>query len=306
MPRGPEWEPVCCPANDTETRRPSGMTAVIGGLVAAACFSASLLASSRASRMIGALPTLGGVMLVSTVVALPVAALTIGETRPTPDALPYLLIAGAGNVFGLLFEYIGLRSGKVGLVGALAAAEGAVAAVLSVVAGEALGPLQGLGVAVVAVGVIFAALGPDPDSLDAGSARRALVFGGLAGLAFGASLYSTGRIGSDLAVGWAILPPRIVGMALIVMPLLATRRLLITRPSLPFVVVAGLGEVGGFLAFAWAARDSIAVGSALAAQFATVAAIVAWLVLGERLGRLQWAGVAGVAVGVVLLALGAT
>ena len=282
------------------------MTAVIGGLLAAVCFTASLLASTRASRMIGALPTLGGVMLVSTLVALPVAALTIGETRPTADALPYLLIAGAGNVFGLLFEYIGLRSGKVGLVGALAAAEGAVAAILSVIAGEALGPLQGIGVAVVGIGVIFAALGPDPDSPDAGAARRALVFGALAGLSFGASLYSTGRIGSDLAVGWAILPPRFVGMALIVIPLVAARRFWISRPALPFVIVAGAGEVGGFLAFAWAARDSIAVGSALAAQFATVAAIVAWLVLGERLGRLQWAGVAGVAVGVVLLAIGAT
>ncbi len=256
--------------------------------------------------MIGALPTLGGVMLVSTLIALPVAALTIGESRPTADALPYLLIAGAGNVFGLLFEYIALRSGKVGLVGALAAAEGAVSAVLSVIAGEVLGPLQGLGVAVVGIGVTFAALGPDPDSPDAGSARRAVLFGALAGLAFGASLYATGRIGADLAIGWAILPPRIVGMALIVIPLAATRRLSISRPAVPFVIVAGAGEVGGFLAFAWAARDSIAVGSALAAQFATVAAIVAWLVFGERLGRLQWAGVAGVAVGVVLLALGAT
>ena len=154
--------------------------------------------------------------------------------------------------------------------------------------------------------MIFAALGPDPDSPDPGAARRALVFGALAGLSFGASLYSTGRIGSDLAVGWAILPPRFVGMALIVIPLVAAARFWISRPALPFVIVAGAGEVGGFLAFAWAAQDSIAVGSALAAQFATVAAIVAWLVLGERLGRLQWAGVAGVAVGVVLLTLGAS
>jgi drug/metabolite transporter (DMT)-like permease len=282
------------------------MTAIIGGLIAAACFSTTLLTSARASRMIGALPTLGGVMLVSALVALPVAALTIGGSALSAAALPYLVIAGVGNVAGLGFEYVGFRSGKIGIVGALAAAEGAIAAMLSLLAGEVLGSIQLVGVAVVALGVVFVALGPDP-SADAGSAstRRAVLFGGLAGLAFGASLYATARIGSDLAIGWAILPPRIVGVLFIVLPLLATQRLRITRAAWPLVVVSGAGEVGGFLAVAWGARESIAVTSALAAQFATVAALFAWLVLAERLGRLQWAGVTGVALGVVLLAIGA-
>ena len=283
------------------------MTAIIGGLLAAACFSTTLLTSARASRMIGALPTLGGVMLVSAIVSLPVAALTIGSSSPTADVVPYLVVAGVGNVAGLGFEYVGFRSGKIGIVGALAAAEGAIAAVLSLLAGELLGSIQLAGVAVVAVGVILVALGPDPTAgVGSCSTRRAALFGGLAGLAFGASLYSTGRIGSELAIGWAILPPRIVGLLFIALPLLATRRLRITRAAWPLVAVSGAGEVAGFLAVAWGARESIAVTSALAAQFATVAALVAWLALGERLGRWQWAGVTGVALGVVLLAVGAT
>jgi drug/metabolite transporter (DMT)-like permease len=281
------------------------VTAVIGGLLAAACWSVTLLSSARASRMIGAVPTLGGVILVSSVVAVPIVALTVGGSRPGVDALPYLAVAGLGNVLGLLFEYTGLRTGKIGVVGALAAAEGAVAAVISIVAGEALAPLEAVGVAVVAIGVIFAALGQDPDDGGSRGSRKAVLLGALAGLAFGVSLFATGRIGADIAPGWAVLPPRVVGMALIVLPLVATRRLRISRRALPFVLVAGAGEIGGFLAFAWAARDSIAIGSALAAQFASVGALVAWLVLGERLGRLQWAGIASVAVGVVLLAMGA-
>jgi drug/metabolite transporter (DMT)-like permease len=290
----------------------STMIAVVGGLVAAAFFTAALLGSARSSRMIGAPSTLGGVMLVSSALAIPVALLTIDETFPPASAIPFLAIAGLGNVFGLLFEYIGLRSGKVGLVGSLAAAEGAVAAVLSVLAGEFLEPVQAAGVGLVAIGVMFAALARDPapgpgavPAAGAGSSRRALFFGALAGLSFGASLYATGRLGSDLALGWAILPPRIVGLTLIVLPLAATSRLRISRAALPFIAMSGTGEVGGFLAFAWGARDSIAVSSALAAQFASVAAIIAWVVLGERLTRLQWSGVAAVAVGVVLIALGA-
>jgi uncharacterized membrane protein len=255
--------------------------------------------------MIGALPTLGGVMLIGLVVALPITAMTIGDARPSADDLPVLLIAGLGNVIGLGSEYIAVRTGKVGVVGALAAAEGAIAAILSVLAGENLAAVEAVGVAVVGLGVVLAALGPDPDATDRRTTIRAIAFGSLAGLAFGASLYATGRIGADLAVGWAILPARVVGVALITIPLAATGRFRVARPALPFVAIAGVGEVGGFLAVAWGARDSIAITSALAAQFATVAALAAWLVFGERLGRIQWVGIGAVAVGVVLLALGA-
>jgi drug/metabolite transporter (DMT)-like permease len=282
------------------------MTAVMGGLLAAACFTATLLSSARASRLIGALPTLAGVMLVSTIVVVPLALLMVGSTRPSADSLPYLALAGLGNVFGLLFVYTGLRAGKVGIVGALASSEGAIAAVMSMAAGEALLAVEAIGVAVVGIGVVLAALGPDPaEASGPRSTGRAILFGTLAGLAFGVSLYSTGRIGADVAIGWAILPPRIVGLTLITLPLLAARRFRVTRPALPFVIVSGVGEVGGSLAVAWGAQASIAVTSALAAQFATAAALIAWLFLGERLGRVQWTGIAAVAVGVVLLAMGA-
>ena len=255
--------------------------------------------------MIGAAPTLGGVMLIGLILALPIAALTIGDTRPSATDLPYLLIGGLGNVIGLGSQYVAVRTGKVGVVGALAASEGAIAAILAVLAGESLAPGAAVGVAIVGLGVMLAAFGRDPDVADPRTPIRAIVFGGIAGLAFGASLYATGRVGADLAVGWAILPPRVVGVMLITIPLVIGGRFRITRPALPFVAIAGAGEVGGFLAVAWGARESIAITSALAAQFATFAALVAWLVLGERLGRVQWLGIAAVAVGVVLLALGA-
>ena len=118
------------------------LTALVGGLLAAACFTAALLASTRSSRMIGAGPTLGGVMLFGLALAVPIAALTVGDTRPTAAQVPYLLIAGLGNVVGLGAEYIALRTGKVGVVGALAASEGAIAAVLAVIAGESLAAVE--------------------------------------------------------------------------------------------------------------------------------------------------------------------
>ena len=282
------------------------MIALVGGALAALCFAGSIIGSSRSTRMIGAFATLGGVMLVSGLLTLPIALITTAGSPFPSESLPWLLVAGTGNVGGLLLEYLGLRTGKVGVVGALAAAEGAVAALLSVLGGEILAPVMGAGVAIVGLGVVLTAFAPDP--VEPGAPQRglrtAVLFGALAGLSFGAGLYATGRLGASLPIGWAMIPPRVVGIAAITLPLLATGRFRIGRRALPFVVLAGAGEVGGFLAFAWGARDSIAVSSALAAQFASVAALVAFLRFGERLTRLQWTGVATVAVGVVLLALG--
>lgn len=282
------------------------MTALIGGALAALFFTGAILSSTRATRLIGPVSTLAGVMLVGLVVAAPIVLVTIAGSPFPTDSLTWLAIAGLGNVGGLLSEYIGLRIGKVGVVGALAAAEGAVAAVLAVLGGEVLRPLVGAGVAVVGLGVVLTALAPDPDKgHHAGRRlRAAVVLGGIAGLAFGLSLYATGRLGASLPIGWALAPPRVVGVALIALPALATGRLRITRSALPFVVAGGSCEVGGFLAFAWGAGEGIAVSSALAAQFATLGAIIAWLWFRERLSRSQWAGIGAVGVGVVLLAAG--
>ncbi len=169
------------------------MTAFIGGAITALFFTGSILSSTRATRMVGPVATLAGVMLVSAVVSAPIVVLTTLGTPFPSEALLWLFLAGAGNVGGLLSEYIGLRTGKVGVVGALAAAEGAVSAVLSVIAGEVLAPMVGVGVAIVAVGVTLTALSPDPE--DVGSSTRrirsAVLFGAIAGLAFGVSLYAT-------------------------------------------------------------------------------------------------------------------
>jgi drug/metabolite transporter (DMT)-like permease len=280
--------------------------AVIGGLIAALGFTGAILSSTRATRMVGPVATLGGVMLFSAIAAAPIVLLSVAGTRFPSESIGWLVLAGVGNVGGLFSEYVGLRRGKVGIVGALAAAEGAVAATLSILAGEQLAPAVGIAVAIVAGGVVLTALAPDPpDARSApGALRTAVVFGGIAGLAFGAGLYSTGHLSATLPIGWALVAPRVVGVAAITIPAALTGRLRIGRAALPYVMAGGFCEAGGFLAFAWAASSGIAVASALAAQFATLGAIVAWLRFGERLSRWQWLGIATVAVGVVVLAFG--
>jgi len=104
------------------------------------------------------------------------------------------------------------------------------------------------------------------------------------------------------AVAWVALVARLVGIVVVVVPLVLQRRLYVTRATLPLVLVAGVGEVIGSMLSAWGSRESIAITAVMGSQFAAVAALVAFVLFGERLGRVQVAGVALIVGGVTVLA----
>src|SRR5262245_63045299 len=112
------------------------MTAIVGGLGAAAAWAVSMLTASRATRLIGAPSVLAWVLLTGLAIVLPWAAL-----EGVPDGLDassgrWLLLAGAGNVLGLLCSYSAMRTGQVALIAPIVSTEGAIAAILAVLTGE--------------------------------------------------------------------------------------------------------------------------------------------------------------------------
>ena len=121
-------------------------------------------------------------------------------------------------------------------------------------------------------------------------------------LLFGINLYATSRIATDLPIAWAVLPARVAGVIGVTIPLLLMRRLHLTRAAAPFVVFVGLAEVAGTATYAFAARESTAIAAVIASQFAGIAAIAAFFLYGERLDRIQMAGVVTIAIGVAMLA----
>lgn len=282
------------------------MVAVLGGLGAAFAWATTTICAARATRLIPGPSVLAWVMLTGLVVTLPWAAL---QGRPDVDttAATWLLIAGVGNCAGLLLAYAGLRVGKVGVVAPILSTEGAIAALFAVIAGEHLAPGMGIALAVIATGTALAGVTRESSGSGSGSIARpndrvAALFGGAAALSFGASLYATGQVGTELPVAWAILPPRVVGVLVIALPLAVMGRLQLTRQVAPFVVAAGLAEVVGFASFAIGARHGIAISAVLASQFGAVAALAAYVVFRERLTRVQVAGVMTIAAGVATLA----
>jgi drug/metabolite transporter (DMT)-like permease len=271
--------------------------AIVGGLGAAFAWAATTLCSARASRTIGAFPTLGWVMLVGLVPAVP-AVLAAGGDAPHGSSIGWLVVSGFGNVAGLALVYAAVRQGKIGIVAPIASTEGAVAAVLAVALGEQLSPGVGAALGVVVVGVALAAAARGTEGRTSPIAI-ALACG--AALAFGVSIYATGRVSQQLSIAWAILPARVVGAVLITLPLAAMRRLPLTRSAAPLVVATGLAEVAGFACYAVGARHGIAIAAVLASQFAALSAIGAYVFYRERLSRVQVAGIVVIAVGVAVL-----
>ena len=273
------------------------MIAIAGGLAAAFFWATTTLCSTRASRTIGALPTLGWVMLVGLVPALP-AVLAAGGPAPRGESLGWLFASGLGNVAGLGLFYAAVQRGKIGIVAPISSTEGAVAAVLAVALGEALSPGVGAALGIVVVGVALAAAARGTEGR---TSPEAIALACAAALSFGVSIYATGRVSQELSIAWAILPARVVGVIAITLPLVVARRLRLTRAAAPFVVATGLAEVAGFAAYAVGARHGIAIAAVLASQFAALSAIGAYVFYGERLTRVQIAGIAVIAVGVAVL-----
>jgi drug/metabolite transporter (DMT)-like permease len=273
--------------------------AVLGGLGAAVCWATGTLSAARASRLVGARSVLVWVMIVGFVLTAPVAAASGLPHGLGAGEGGWIALAGLGNVGGLLLAYEGMRVGKVSIVAPISSTEGAIAAVLAVATGEALGGASAGLLAAIAVGVVLASLAPSTG--EGAHPLRSTMCATGAALAFGCSLFATAKVSNALPLVWAVIPPRAVGVLLVALPSLAAGRIRIARAAIPFVALSGLCEVLGFTSYAIGARHGIAVSAVLASQFAGLAAVAAFVLFRERLRPVQVAGIGTIVVCVAAL-----
>ena len=282
------------------------MVAILGGLGAAMSWAIATLASSRSSRMIGPMSVLGWVMAVGLVAAIGPAMLATPIPLDTSKVIE-LVALGLSHNIGLLLAYRALTIGQVSIVAPITATEGAAAALLSVILGEALGFETAVILAVIAIGVVLAAAeraADRPSSEVSGEQnRKAALYALAAAFTFSIGLVLGGRLGAaGVPPSWVIVASRLVGVTVIVLPLVLTRRFRISRPALPLVVLSGVLEAIGGAVYVVAASNGVAVAAVLSSQFAAFAAIGAFLLFGERLQRLQLVGVVVIAIGITVLA----
>ena len=277
------------------------MISILFGLLTAAFFAVGTLCSSRTVRMVGPLSSISGMMVVGLIVITPVVF--IGGIPENLDAVTasWLIVGGMGNLLGLLLAYAAFRIGKVGVVAPILCTEGAIAAVISAVAGESIAPIVIFLLLVIVGGVVLAAIAPDPEPVAHEQPLNAALLASVGALVFGIGLYATGQISGDLPIAWILLPARVVTVVCIAIPLLFMGKLRMTKQAAPLVVLTGFAEIFGYGAYTIGAAHSVAITAVLASLFAPFSAVAAYLLFRERLGRMQISAVAVIVTGVVAL-----
>lgn len=286
------------------------MVAILGGFAAACSWAIATLASSRSSRMIGPWSVLGWVMTVGLAVAIVPALLVPPVDLDTPRLLG-LVGVGLCQNFGLLLAYYALQVGRVSIVAPITATEGALAAALAVILGEPLAASTAIVLAIIAVGVVMAAVERTNEdqvvdasrtARDLANPRRAVFLAMAAATVFSVGLVLSGRLGAaGIPPLWVIVASRTIGVLLIALPLVLRRQFRLTRAAVPLVLVSGVLEAVGSGVYVIAASTDIAVAAVLSSQFAAIVAVGGFLLFRERLQRIQVAGIVLIMLGITIL-----
>ena len=288
------------------------------GLIAALCWGSTDVMASFAGRRLGSLHVVMVAQLTSALVAVLLAA-SQGVGLPSdPFALFLAALFGAIAAGAYVSFFTALRIGPLSVVSPVVAAYGGLTVVLSVLLrGETLTVLQGLGAALATLGVVMTGIVFDGGWRGTRIVGRGVVFSLLAMLLF--SALTAGLATPIHLAGWlpVLLASRLANAGTILTILVVVT---VIRPRGSEILVeptgswsaraiaaagaAGLLDIVGFVAFAIGLEIAPTWIVGLASSFGpAVAVIVAVALWGERLRPSQWIGLAGIAAGLVAVAL---
>ena len=257
---------------------------------------------ARVSRALGGPSALAWIFGVGLVLILPIALIR-GVPDADASAWAWAMVAAASSLAGLAMMFTALQYGRVGLVTATISSQGAFASIYAAFAGESLHPLAFVAIAVSAAGT-FVLIGSGGSSVAPPRERHGILLALGAACFTGVSLFAASRGGSGIGADWVVLCVRMSSVAVVLVPLAATKRLRSPRGVLTATLISGVGEVAAFSAYIAATdRIGVAVPAVIASQFALIAAAVGWFVLGERLGPRQLAGAGAILAGVTALTI---
>ena len=239
-------------------------------------------------------------------VAVALVAVSVGAFGADTAYLPWAVGAGLAGMVGLVSFYAALAAGTMGVVSPIAALGVVVPVLAGLARGERPGALQMVGIVVAILGVVLAS-GPE---VSARAGMRPLVLAAVAGLGFGFALLFIAE-GSRTSTVMTLFTMRVTSVTVLTVVLVVAlrrggrARLVLDRRDAVLVCLVGVGDAAANLTFGLAStRGLVSLVGVLGSLYPVVTVMLAQVVHGERLGRLQSAGVAAALGGVVLIAAG--
>lgn len=293
------------------------------GLVAAVAWGWTDVSAALAGRRFGSLPVAAVVQATSLVAVLAVAIIRASGLPSRPDDVVVAAIAGAVAALAYVSFFTALRIGPVSVVSPIVAAYGGLTVVLAVLfRGETLAPLQAAGAAVATAGVVMTGLVADGGWRSTRIVGPGVLLGLIATVSFAVltvaiagPIQSSGWLPilvvsrfANAASVWAILAVVLVFRPRIATALVRPADASSGRRSLTIAagiaVVAGLLDVGGFIAYAIGLENAptwiVGLVSSFGPVVSVLVAVIAWH---ERPRRSQWLGLAMIALGVAAVAM---
>jgi drug/metabolite transporter (DMT)-like permease len=281
------------------------MAAVLALLSSVLWGSADFLGGTVSRRHQAALVV--GTSQAAGLVAIAVVAVAAGALGDDPGYLPWAILSGVAGVVGLVSFYAALAAGTMGVVSPIAALGVVVPVLAGLLKGERPAVIQLVGIVVAVAGVVLAS-GPE---LSGRAGARPVLLAAVAAVGFGVALLAIAE-GSRHSTLMTLVSMRLTSVTLLAVALVVAlgrgtprSEFALSPRDVGLVALVGLGDVAANLSFGLASRrDDVSVVSVLGSLYPVVTVLLARGLHGERLGRLQSAGVAGALAGVVLIATG--
>lgn len=226
----------------------------------------------------------------------------VPATHVTTAALAWGALSGVGNGVGTLFLYRGFGTGRMSVVAPLSAVG---AAALPVVAGVAWGERPP---ALAIVGIVLAmpaiALVSRGHRAQESGRRRGIGDGLVAGAGFALLFIALGRVPAGAGL-WPLVAGQLVALVTVAVATLATRSSLRTPGrAVGGVLIAGaLGGAATVFYLLAAQRALMSVVAVVTSLYPALTVLAAMILLHERIGRGQAAGLVTAAAAITLIAL---
>jgi drug/metabolite transporter (DMT)-like permease len=297
---------------------------IVFGLTAAICWGVADFVVTQIARELGVAQSFFYVQVIG--MGLIGLLLLASPILPAPSAGMWMLVVGIGlfNLAGTLLLYRSFAIGTLALVSPIASAFAVISALLALLAGERPALLALLG-ALVLVGGVMLVSRSQPETKDerqktnddSSSILRpsSFVFRRLppgvlealgVALCFGISFWALDFVTPALGILWPVLVLRIVEAVAVVLFMLRQRMppARLTRGMAALVLAGAVLDTLAFVAFNLGIGSAYtSIVTALASLFSAVTVLLAWAILRERLAPSQWAGVAIILAGVLLVSL---